>query len=393
MRAFALNTDLEAALLPLLKLRHAPPFSPPPSLPLPHSPLPPPLFPSPLSPPIDRRTLPRLTHYIAQSISLPLFPLPASSSSHQHVVNVSTMPCSHCSRVNAPLKCSRCKLTTYCSKPCQLASWKSHKKTCRPPAALAAAELNTMMASVGIADAQMELAKAREAVDKLRREAAQRQQELEDLSKSPQSSTKSTKSRDATSAPQYGSQKYWELSYASPSVYTGTTGAASYEWYMSSLPRFQPLLAALLPHNSSTAPTTVLDIGCGNSTLLSYLLSCGIITTGIGMDYSPSVIKTLTANNTAAALQYHHHDLTSPIPAAIIPPESIHCAVDKGTLDAILSAGTTPESSLAATRTATTAFLNVLTVLLPAAPLVVITNLPPGMALQFFEKSLGDVTR
>jgi hypothetical protein len=45
--------------------------------------------------------------------------------------------CKYCEKTETPMdsallmKCQRCKVTYYCSKDCQVADWKSHKKTCK----------------------------------------------------------------------------------------------------------------------------------------------------------------------------------------------------------------------------------------------------------------------
>jgi hypothetical protein len=44
--------------------------------------------------------------------------------------------CRHCNKIEAPggaklMKCQRCKQSYYCSKDCQVADWKIHKKTCK----------------------------------------------------------------------------------------------------------------------------------------------------------------------------------------------------------------------------------------------------------------------
>jgi len=43
--------------------------------------------------------------------------------------------CAQCLKgMQRPLVCARCKLTQYCSRACQVAAWKTHKKKCQPPA-------------------------------------------------------------------------------------------------------------------------------------------------------------------------------------------------------------------------------------------------------------------
>eukprot|EP01083_Nonionella_stella_P093785 262956_1 len=39
--------------------------------------------------------------------------------------------CGHCSKYDAPSRCSRCKVTYYCDVRCQSKAWKHHKKTCK----------------------------------------------------------------------------------------------------------------------------------------------------------------------------------------------------------------------------------------------------------------------
>ncbi|RPA82227.1 hypothetical protein BJ508DRAFT_93339 [Ascobolus immersus RN42] len=39
--------------------------------------------------------------------------------------------CSHCSKPRAQKSCSRCSTVCYCSRDCQKAAWKAHKKACK----------------------------------------------------------------------------------------------------------------------------------------------------------------------------------------------------------------------------------------------------------------------
>jgi hypothetical protein len=39
--------------------------------------------------------------------------------------------CAACGKADAPKSCSVCKVTKYCSRDCQVANWKSHKKECK----------------------------------------------------------------------------------------------------------------------------------------------------------------------------------------------------------------------------------------------------------------------
>ncbi|KAJ7261263.1 hypothetical protein B0H12DRAFT_345125 [Mycena haematopus] len=41
------------------------------------------------------------------------------------------MVCSKCSNPSGALKCSRCRVTAYCNRECQVADWPSHKLHCK----------------------------------------------------------------------------------------------------------------------------------------------------------------------------------------------------------------------------------------------------------------------
>ena len=63
--------------------------------------------------------------------------------------------CAHCGKEEevggAPLKaCARCKVQKYCSKECQKADWKQHKKSCVAPEAEAEAEIIEVDLSVDV---------------------------------------------------------------------------------------------------------------------------------------------------------------------------------------------------------------------------------------------------
>jgi hypothetical protein len=45
---------------------------------------------------------------------------------------MSNPKCLNCGNDNATKKCNRCKSVWFCSKECQLANWKEHKKDCKP---------------------------------------------------------------------------------------------------------------------------------------------------------------------------------------------------------------------------------------------------------------------
>jgi hypothetical protein len=236
-------------------------------------------------------------------------------------------------------------------------------------------ELSSIMGNMDLRAAQEELQKAREQVDRLKAEAIAAKSDFDRVNGGVNGGVDGATS---SQPPAYGSQKYWETSYSNPSVYTAT---ASYEWYMSHLPRFLPLFRSLL---SSTRSPVAMDIGCGNSSLLSYLHSSSLIASGVGMDYSPTVVRALSSVNSNPSLSYATHDLRYTIPSSLIPPSSLDAAFDKGTLDAVLSSGVDEETSLKATNTAKNMYLNALSVIKPDGMLVCVTNLPPDMALPFF---------
>lgn len=55
-----------------------------------------------------------------------------SDEEQQHWIQakMDARACGHCSRINAELRCSRCRLVSYCARDCQKADWKKHKKRC-----------------------------------------------------------------------------------------------------------------------------------------------------------------------------------------------------------------------------------------------------------------------
>lgn len=138
---------------------------------------------------------------------------------------------------------------------------------------------------------------------------------------------------------------------------TGTSN--TYDWYFNSYNRLHPLFSSVFKTPSPNP--TVLDVGCGNSTLLSSLVSNSVAERGIGIDISKSVIAQCSQNlEPNTPLKFVAHDLTSPVPDDVIKTSSLSFAVDKGTLDAILSGGTDADKSTAAINDAAFVILNVL---------------------------------
>ncbi|GMH55379.1 hypothetical protein TrRE_jg13600, partial [Triparma retinervis] len=304
------------------------------------------------------------------------------------------MKCNQCG-APATLRCSRCKTVSYCGASCQKANWKSHKKACKAAAAMA--ELATLSNNKvkKIDDARRELEEARAMVERLKAEAEEakvkleiEKKESEELDgKVKEASNNVDKAMDA--APEYGDKEYWDRAYKDKNRYV-TGNDDTYDWYFNDYDRMHPLFSSVF--GGSGPQTTLVDVGCGNSPLLSNLLSSGVIDKGIGLDISPSVISQCRSQlPPSSPLTFHHHDLTSPLPPSISPPSSLQGAVDKGTLDAILSGGTDAEKSTSALNDATFVILNVLSLLKAGGKFLIFTNLPPAMALSFFTSVNKDV--
>ncbi|GMH71922.1 hypothetical protein TL16_g05780 [Triparma laevis f. inornata] len=344
--------------------------------------------------------------------------------------------CPTCSSPSATLRCSRCYSVSYCNKKCQKSHWKSHKKQC----ALAAKnvteesfksikekkgggvgrsqeELNFIMGKKSLEEARRELKEAQAVVERLQKEAAVAQiaQNAAQLraedhgkklthitdtlvkkssSKPSSSSSKTTsnknspKKKDQTT-PEYGSKSYWEDAYKTNTRYN-TSSSSTYEWYWNSYTRMLPLFRSIFSRLDLEIPLKLMDCGCGNSTLLADLLKDNVITQGYGLDISSEVIE-LMSHHESEEVKYHYHDLTSPVPPQFVKSHTLEGAIDKGTIDAILSGGHDETSYKMAVNAATAVILNVFDTLKVGGKLLIFSNLPPKMALDFFNSVVDDV--
>ena len=324
------------------------------------------------------------------------------------------MSCYNCGKAgDALLKCSRCKTATYCSKRCQKQHWKSHKKACKVSSAWRSLHEATAVGGpegMSIEQARAELEEAMRLVEKLQRDAddakenlareKREERELEEAASVSAGAAEAAAEAAAAAAlhaeaPDYGSSDYWEEAYKSKTKYR-TEGADSYDWYFNDYERVHPLFVSLFGSRESAGASlhpssVVVDVGCGNSPLLSNLLKTSVIASGVGIDASPAVINDCKRAAPSAKLTFFCHDLSQPVPGGIVKDNSLDGAIDKGTLDAILSSGNDTASSQSAIKTATMVILNVMDLLVAGGKFVVFTNLPPDMALDFFSSVCQDV--
>ena len=47
------------------------------------------------------------------------------------LLNTGSHPCFRCGKLKGTKRCSRCKVTSYCSKDYKTAGWPTHKKRCK----------------------------------------------------------------------------------------------------------------------------------------------------------------------------------------------------------------------------------------------------------------------
>jgi len=60
--------------------------------------------------------------------------------------------CGNCGELKAVLRCSRCRLTSYCNRDCQKAHWKLHKKLCNSNPAVPYAPVGEPVSTVEITE-------------------------------------------------------------------------------------------------------------------------------------------------------------------------------------------------------------------------------------------------
>ena len=139
--------------------------------------------------------------------------------------------------------------------------------------------------------------------------------------------------RSRATQPEYGSQAFWEQRYTSENE----TLQPVHEWFMS-FEDLEPLLNLYLPlggrgkHNDET----LLDLGCGNSTLLTDLADAGYAGPLIGVDYSGSVVAQQTRRcRKRSGVEFMERDARR---LDGIEDGSIGTIVDKSTMDTLLHA-------------------------------------------------------
>lgn len=137
-------------------------------------------------------------------------------------------------------------------------------------------------------------------------------------------------------APAYGMADYWEKRYGAQAAGSGSAAgqpAGTFEWYLE-WPTLQPHVDALGVDRSQP----VLNVGCGNSTLAEDMARDGFSRV-VSIDISQSAVDGMAARATAAglsdALTYQQMDASK----MDFAPGTFAAAVDKGTLDAVLSGG------------------------------------------------------
>ena len=204
------------------------------------------------------------------------------------------------------------------------------------------------MGQQSIQEARRELQAAQAVVDRLRREAEEAKAEQSRLETARDEQSRKLEadpfspptSKPTPSDPSYGDAMYWDDQYSAPNSRYDTDDTGSYEWYWNVFSRVSGLISSLLsrvPANPDGGGRKVLDVGCGNSRLLHDMLSVGMISSGRGVDVSPAVVGRMSAEAGGSNLSFLAHDMTAPLPGGFAPLGSLDAAVDKGTMDAILS--------------------------------------------------------
>ena len=126
---------------------------------------------------------------------------------------------------------------------------------------------------------------------------------------------------EAMSIPCYSKQEYWEQRYQ-------TEPGGGPEWYLGwpQLKRHLCDLEGILGHLALVPPARVLELGCGNFSLVPGLASSGFA--AIGVDFSPTA--TADASRAASGCGGCANFVTLDVRALPLRSGSIEAVVDKG---------------------------------------------------------------
>ena len=274
-----------------------------------------------------------------------------------------------CSTSKAAKKvCSRCKKATYCSRECQKKHFKEHKRFCVPPTTSSSSgqmdtkslveKSNSALLS-GIKQAEAELqeamkkvAEARAAAEQIQVEVAEKQAKYNEVKKREDEAAAtmeramaslrtggldgnglglglekniSASQQSQSSAPNYGEKEYWNKRYRGE----GNAGKGDHieEWYLN-FSHIDKFLTGI-----SRAEKPILDVGCGVSLLGEELLEAGGFKSVICIDYSDVAIDKMKTRDNKPGLQYMTMDASK----MSFPDNYFGAAVDKGTIDAVMS--------------------------------------------------------
>jgi len=280
-------------------------------------------------------------------------------------------------------------MSAYCSKSCQVAHYKAgHKRVCKliPGNSSGNATLNQVDA------ARKELESAMDQVTRMKIEADRAREGFNRVAGvSPSQPSPSPQ----TSAPDYSQKSYWNDAYKQ-NVRYNENGDDTYDWYNN-----YKQTATVFSEIFGKDTGTVVDIGCGNSTLLQSLLTNRIIENGIGVDLSDVLISSLnskliqTLQQPPPPIKFICSDVTVPWSDApfLVEDNSLSGCIDKGTLDAILShgGGSNKADNVTAMDSAKSMIQNALLALKPQSHLLIFSNLPQSLALPFFAESTPHV--
>ena len=128
---------------------------------------------------------------------------------------------------------------------------------------------------------------------------------------------------DEVSKESYSSQEYWESRYQDPKGF--------HEWYCS-YENLRPLLEMNI-----TKENSVLEIGCGDSPLLTGMLAAGHTGKLHAIDFSDSIIKKVIEDHPKSTASSNRIDyLVMDARALTYDNDDWDSVIDKGTLDAML---------------------------------------------------------